>query len=338
MAFSDIGWCSYTLNLHAGCLMVDAACRNCYAQRMANRLAAMGQEKYQGLTRKTADNKAVWSGQYNNATDDFFTWPFREQTPHLVFVDSMADFFLEAISDADFLRAWGALALARQHTFMVLSKRPEHGLEQIRRFHLEIPAHIWIGASVAEKARVHRLDTLREFPARIRFLSVEPLIEDLGPLDLTDIHLVIAGGESGPGHRPYQVQWARSLREQCREQGVAFYHKQYGHASNNPLYRDHGAVVGRQLEIDMAREQGFDIPPDPRHWPSGGCSIDGRFHFEMPEPGRSLLSNHGKPAQAAPGWIDTTWKRQQIDADLAAGRISRGTAARLKQLVTLGRV
>lgn len=192
--------------------------------RMAARLEAMGMEKYAGLTRKSG-GRAKWTGKIK-LDEASLELPKKWKRGRLIFVNSMSDLFHKDVP-AEFVgRVFRTMAEAPQHTFQVLTKRPERLVELSSR--LPWPSHVWMGVSVENADYVERIDLLRRSGARVKFLSLEPLLGPLDDLDLTGIHWVIAGGESGPGCRPVEKAWVRSIRDQCKEAGVAFHFKQWG--------------------------------------------------------------------------------------------------------------
>jgi protein gp37 len=166
--------------------------------------------------------------------------PFLWTTRRRVFVNSMSDLFHCDVSDEYIARVARVMAAADWHTYQVLTKRSERMAELLRtklRFEAELP-HVWWGVSVENRRHgLPRIDHLRSAPAVVRFLSVEPLLEDLGQIDLTDIHWMIVGGESGHGARPMAAEWVRSLRDQCRKSSVSFFFKQWGGVRKNETGR-----------------------------------------------------------------------------------------------------
>jgi len=219
---SGISWTDSTWNPSTGCsrAIVDGeiseGCRNCYVEKMAERLRRMGVRKFRDGFRFTLHSDAL-------------DLPLRWRRPRFIFVDSMSDLFHEAMPDEFLERCFKVMEEADQHTYQVLTKRPQRMLDFIRRRrHGEVPDHVWLGVSVELERYLWRLDILREVPARIRFVSFEPLLGPMGRVDLTGISWVIVGGESGPAHRPMAAGWVRELRDQSVEQGVPFFFKQWG--------------------------------------------------------------------------------------------------------------
>jgi protein gp37 len=156
--------------------------------------------------------------------------PADMKQPEMIFVDSMADLFEERVPDAFIDRVFATMERVDRHIYQLLTKRPERLPAYIlaRYGGQRAPEHIWLGTSVEDERVLDRVDRLREAPAEVRFLSCEPLIGPLTKLDLSDIHWVIAGGESGPRHRPIDPGWVRELRDKCADAGVAFFFKQWG--------------------------------------------------------------------------------------------------------------
>jgi protein gp37 len=234
---TGIEWTEHTWNPFVGCSIHTAGCTNCYAMRAAMRLQEFGQPSYQGVV-KLANDSPVWTGVVNRASEAAFQKPFSIKKASLIFVNSMSDFFHEAAKDE-----WRTHAIeimrATLHQYQVLTKRPENIAGYLSRVRAErnfvLPDNMWVGATVERWDCVHRIETLRRVPAKVRFLSIEPLINSVGPMDLTGIDWVILGGESGPRARPMLPLWARQVRDQCIEQKVPLFFKQWGKDSNNPL-------------------------------------------------------------------------------------------------------
>lgn len=236
---SGIEWTEATWNPLAGCSAVSPGCTHCYAATMARRLAAMGQKKYIGVAERRG-NVDVFTGKIN--LDPLgVQLPLKWKKPRRVFVNSMSDLFHESVPDEFIGSVVDTMAIAVRHTFQVLTKRPERMAELLPRLADRHTArngdgwplsNVWWGTSVEDRPRKDRIDELRDVPAAIRFLSLEPLLEDLGELDLRGIHWVIVGGESGPGARPFNWMWADSIIKQCKAADVPVFMKQYG---SNPI-------------------------------------------------------------------------------------------------------
>ncbi len=269
---TNINWTDKTWNPIIGCSRVSAGCENCYAERMAYRLAHMPHtaERYGGLTRKT-DKGPRWTGK-TRLVPEVLAQPLKWRKTRMVFVCSMADLFHESVSDESIALVFAQMAQAHWHTYQVLTKRPRRAAELMQRLHLLMTRqfnnfasydkpvgpwplpNVWLGVSVEnQEAADERVPLLLQTPAAVRFVSAEPL---LGPVDLTadtpegpynyltgavdtgmglirpdgapSVNWVIAGGESGPGARRMNSEWARYLREQCGSAGVPFHFKQWG--------------------------------------------------------------------------------------------------------------
>lgn len=211
---SRIEWTEQTWNPMTGCTKVSAGCKHCYAEVMARRLQAMGASGYERGFRLTVHPERLLQ-------------PLRRKKPTTYFVNSMSDLFHAGVSDGYLDRVFDVIEATPQHTYQVLTKRAERLPEYFSR--RTCPSNMWLGVSVENRRHgVPRIDYLRDIPARIRFLSVEPLLEDVGPLNLDGIHWVIVGGESGPKARPMKPEWADAVRDQCEAAGVAFFFKQWG--------------------------------------------------------------------------------------------------------------
>ena len=224
---SGIEWTEATWNPVAGCTPVSPGCLNCYAARMAIRLQSMdivGCGKYAG-TAKTHNGRPVFTGRINT-DESALDLPRRWRRPRLIFVNSMSDLFHPGVPAEFIKKVFAVMAACPHHTFQVLTKRPERTLELAAE--LPWPANVWMGTSVENAMYVHRIHTLRKVPAKVRFLSCEPLIGALKRLPLDGVHWVIAGGESGPGAREMKSEWVEQIRDQCTSADVAFFFKQWG--------------------------------------------------------------------------------------------------------------
>jgi protein gp37 len=228
---SDIEWTEATWNPVAGCSMVSPGCTNCYAQRMAARLNAMGVKKYAGTTRKSG-RRFVWSGRVN-FDESALAAPLNWRKPKRIFVNSMSDLFQLPVPESFIESVWEVMERAHWHTFQILTKRPERMRDVLKSSKFPVLKNVWLGASVENQDFVARIDLLRETPAHIRFVSFEPLIGPIVGADLSDVHWAIVGGESGPGARSMERWWVEELRDTCRQQGVAFFFKQWGGVRKN---------------------------------------------------------------------------------------------------------
>ena len=221
-ASSAIEWTEVTWNPVTGCDRVAAGCDNCYALALAKRLKAMGAEKYQN----DGDSRTSGAGFGVTIHPRALQQPLRWRAPKVVFVNSMSDLF-HAKVPLDFIAdVFDVIRSTPQHTYQVLTKRA-HRLARVAD-KLDWPDNLWMGVSVESADVVDRIDHLRSVPAATRFLSCEPLLTALPELDLDGIGWVIAGGESGPRARPMDPAWVEEIRDQCVEEGVAFFFKQWG--------------------------------------------------------------------------------------------------------------
>lgn len=213
---SKIEWTEATWNPVTGCTKISPGCKNCYAERMAKRLQAMGQPNYvNGFSLTTHEH--------------MLDKPLRWKKPKMIFVNSMSDLFHKDIPSVFVKQVFDVMRRASWHTFQVLTKRPE----QIQIYDC-LPKdwgngypNVWLGVSVENADYLWRMDVLREIPAILRFVSAEPLLGPLA-LDLRGFDWVITGGESGPNYRPADEQWFLDIRDQCEDAGVSYFHKQKG--------------------------------------------------------------------------------------------------------------
>lgn len=210
---SGIEWTDATWNPVTGCTAISAGCDHCYAELLSYRLQRMGVAKYSNGFEVTLHPEAL-------------NQPLRWKTSRRIFVNSMSDLFHARVPREYVRQIWDVMERCPQHTFQVLTKRPE----RMARFTAEFPApsNVWLGTSVEDARVIQRVDRLRECRAEVRFLSCEPLIGPLPSLDLDGIHWVITGGESGDGARPCSPDWVREIRDRCLNSEVAFFHKQWG--------------------------------------------------------------------------------------------------------------
>jgi len=210
---SAIEWTDATWNPVTGCTKISPGCKHCYAERLAVRLQAMGNPRYRHAFDVTLH-------------PDQIELPLRWRRPRRIFVNSMSDLYHEAVPDEYIQRVFDVMVRAEQHVFQVLTKRSERLPEIARR--LPWPPNVWQGVSVENADYVARIADLRQVPAAVRFLSVEPLLGAIPRLPLDGIHWVICGGESGHERRELSPEWARLIRDQCVRMGVPFFFKQWG--------------------------------------------------------------------------------------------------------------
>lgn len=211
---TKIEWTEQTWNPTTGCTRISSGCTHCYAEAMAKRLKAMGAPGYE-------------NGFDLSIMEDRLDQPIKRKKPTIYFVNSMSDLFHEGVPTQFIDKVMDVIRKTPWHTYQILTKRADRlpiyfGAEKL-------PDNVWLGVSVENKKHgVPRIAELRRVNAAIRFLSVEPLLENLGPLDLTGIHWVIVGGESGPKARPMKEQWVENIRAQCEIQDALFFFKQWG--------------------------------------------------------------------------------------------------------------
>lgn len=226
MAETSIEWTDATWNPVAGCTILTAGCTNCYAMRMAARLDAMGLEKYRGLTRRSG-GRAVWTGKIR-LDEKSLDAPRSWSKPRKVFVNSMSDLFHADVPEAFIARVWTVMQDTPQHTYQILTKRPDRMAQVLSGASFRILPNVWLGTSVEDGRVLHRLDEIRRVPAVVRFVSFEPLIGSVSAGNLTDIHWAIVGGESGPRARDMNAVWVEEIEAMCRRAGAAFFFKQWG--------------------------------------------------------------------------------------------------------------
>lgn len=213
MRTTKIEWTDKTWNPITGCSKKSTGCLHCYAEVMARRLKAMGQEKYANgfivtLHERCLNEPLTWRGNHN------------------IFVCSMSDIFHENVPFEFIDKMFDVIKSTPQHRYQILTKRAERMAEYFTT--RSIPDNVWLGVTVEAQSSRFRIDYLRNLPASVKFLSCEPLVEDLGELDLTGIDWVIVGGESGPQARPMKEEWALNIMKQVEAQGARFFFKQWG--------------------------------------------------------------------------------------------------------------
>lgn len=276
---SKIEWCRHTFNPWLGCTKLTPACDNCYAEGWAKRTGQAG--LWQGERRRTSaanwrlplkwDRAAAAAGER-----------------HRVFCASLADVFDNQVPPEWRTDLWELIRATPNLDWMLLTKRPENIRKMLPPNWGDGWPNVWLGTTVEDAERVRRIAVLRRAPARIRFLSCEPLLGDLGTLDLTGIHLVISGGESGPRARPMHPAWARALRDQCAAAGVPFFFKQWGEWHPCEMIDGVCYPMPGHAPFDSWNAPIFDIDGDASwNWrrlgkASAGRLLDGREHNGMP--------------------------------------------------------
>lgn len=225
---SPIEWTDATWNPVRGCTKISPGCAHCYAETFAERFRGVPGHAYeQGFDLRMVPAKLAE--------------PLKWAAARMIFVNSMSDLFHEGVPDDYIVRVAEVMRVANWHTYQVLTKRSKRLLEllQSKLRHVSQLSHIWWGVSVENRKHgLPRIEDLRSSLAGVRFLSVEPLLEDLGQVDLKGVDWVIVGGESGPGARPMAKDWVLSIRDQCRAAGVPFFFKQWGGCRKGEAGRD----------------------------------------------------------------------------------------------------
>lgn len=211
---TSIEWTEQTWNPATGCTKVSPGCEHCYAEVMANRLKAIGVKVYENGFKLTLQPHRLQE-------------PLQRKKPTAYFVNSMSDMFHENIPASYIKSIFDVIEKTPWHTYQILTKRAERMTDIMKN--IIIPPNAWMGVTVENKKHgLPRIDLLRKIKANVRFLSIEPLLEDLGSIKLSDIHWVIVGGESGPKARPMKAEWVNSIKVQCKEFHVPFFFKQWG--------------------------------------------------------------------------------------------------------------
>jgi len=223
MSKSKIEWTESTWNPVSGCTKVSRGCDNCYAERMAMRLKAMGTRGYENGFDVTL---------HPHALDK----PLKMKKSQVIFVNSMSDIFHDKIPDEFIFQIFEVMNKAHWHTFQVLTKRPKRLAKMASQ--LNWTDNIWMGVTVEANEYVHRVDYLRDCPAKIKFLSLEPLIDSVDKLDYTGIDWVIAGGESGYGARVMQKEWVLEIKDRCENENIDFFFKQWGGVNKKKAGRE----------------------------------------------------------------------------------------------------
>jgi protein gp37 len=211
---SKIEWTQNTWNPTTGCTKISSGCQFCYAETMAKRLQAMGVRGYE-------------NGFDLTILPERLEQPLKRKKPTIYFVNSMSDLFHENIPDSFIENVFDVIRQAAQHEFQILTKRAKRMEEFFKT--RQVPTNAWLGVTVENKKDgLPRINYLRRVDVQIRFLSLEPLLENLGAIDLSEIHWVIVGGESGPNARPMKKKWIENVQKQCRQSDVQFFFKQWG--------------------------------------------------------------------------------------------------------------
>ena len=236
-AKSSIEWTESTWNPLTGCNKVSPGCKNCYAERMAKRLKAMGQSKYR-------------NGFALTLHEDSLEEPLKWAKPQMIFVNSMSDLFHKDVPLEFIQEVFDVMRRAHWHVFQVLTKRAER-LQDLDAY-LDWPENVWMGVSVENSDYVSRIDCLRQTHAKTKFLSLEPLLGAIPGMNLTHIHWAIVGGESGPNSRPIESEWVTDIRDQCLAAQVPFFFKQWGGANKKKAGRELDGRLWNELPTKVA--------------------------------------------------------------------------------------
>jgi protein gp37 len=238
---SSIEWTQSTWNPVTGCTKISPGCKHCYAERMANRLRAMGQPRYR-------------NGFEVTLQEDLVDLPLRWKLPRVIFVNSMSDLFHRDVPTEFIRRCFNVMHRASQHTFQILTKRPDRVVEIGDQ--LPWAPNIWMGTSIETAQYTWRAKLLAKVDAAVRFLSVEPLLGPIRRLPLNRIDWVIVGGESGPGARPMAEEWVLQIRDRCESQGVPFFFKQWGGVQKSRAGRELSGRTWDDMPIQAGRVNG----------------------------------------------------------------------------------
>jgi len=233
---SSIEWTEFTWNPVTGCSKISPGCKNCYAERMAMRLQAMGSPRYRNGFKVTLQ-------------EDIVELPLEWKQPRVIFVNSMSDLLHKDVPCDFIVKVFDTMRRAHWHTFQILTKRSDR-LVRIAPY-LPWPENVWMGVSVESQKYTNRIHELVKVPAAVRFLSIEPLLGPIARLPLRGIDWVIVGGESGPGARPMERDWVTQIKRRCREMNVPFFFKQWGGVRKKAAGRE---LSGRTFD-EMPRAQ-----------------------------------------------------------------------------------
>jgi len=281
---TKIEWTDETWNPVVGCSKCSPGCDNCYAERMAYRLACMGQKKYQATTGILGYMQG-WNGKIY-CDESALDIPLHWRKGRKIFVCSMGDLFHPSVPFEFIDKVFGVMFANPWHTYQILTKRPERWIRYIQdnpARRLQDQKYIWAGITIEHPDYKNRADILRQIPTAVRFLSIEPCLADMGELNLEELDQVIVGGESGPGARPLHPDWVRSIRDQCQDAGVPFFFKQWGEwelscaqgtreSSDEGLYgyNCRKLIIGRDTFMRVGKKK-------------AGCLLDGKEYKEIPK-------------------------------------------------------
>jgi len=270
---SKIEWTEITWNPVTGCTKISEGCQNCYAERMHKRLQAMDFQI--GKNKKYRQDFLCIKTFPHELNKDF------GKKPKMIFVNSMSDLFHPNIPDKFICDVLATCFCHLNHIFQILTKRSERLLDfGYRNIPYFLPTNIWLGVSVELAKYKHRIDDLRQTNAKVKFISFEPLLGDVGELDLSGIHWVIVGGESGPGARPMHPEWVRNIQRQCKKQNVPFFFKQWGeYIMPEQMSDDLYSIVDSEINLASGHYNDFYKVGKKK----AGRLLDGKEYSEYPK-------------------------------------------------------
>lgn len=249
MIKTTIEWTEISWNPTTGCTKLSEGCENCYAEKLSYRLRAMGNPKYKNGFKITTHNHSL-------------NEPYKWKRPRMIFVNSMSDIFHENIDDEFILKVFEIINNTPQHTYQILTKRTKRLL--LLSDKIKWTENIWIGATVESIKHIDRINEIKKIPARIIFLSCEPLLSSLNGSDINGIHWVIVGGESGHKSREFKKTWVEEIKHQCDSLTIPFFFKQWGNKKNNPDINDPTILSSNSFHA------------------KGGCQLNGSIFHEYP--------------------------------------------------------
>lgn len=270
---TGIEWTDHTWNPVIGCSVKSDGCKNCYAMALAGRIEAWGNKHYQGLTRN-----GKWTGKVVRNSEAVFLKPTRIARPSVIFVNSMSDFFHREVSNNLRIEILEVIQDCKRHQFQILTKRPENIGRFLKEVNLKyFPDNLWLGATVEDNRVKARVADIVKSPAKIKFISVEPLIASADQVNIDGLDWVITGGESGPRARVMKHQWLLDVADKCQKFSIRHFFKQYGKARNNPLFWE--IVDGRHIP----RANATSYVKEHDSIGKGGSKINGQYVKEMPK-------------------------------------------------------
>ena len=242
---SSIEWTESTWNPVTGCSKISPGCKNCYAERMAKRLKAMGSARYRNGFKVTLQ-------------EDIIELPLEWKQPRVIFVNSMSDLFHKDVPSDFLVKVFDTMKRAHWHTFQMLTKRSDRLVRMAP--YLPWPKNVWMGVSVESQEYTNRIHELVKVPAAVRFLSLEPLLGPISKLPLRGIDWVIVGGESGPKARPMEREWVVQIKRRCREMDVPFFFKQWGGVRKKEAGRELFGRTYDEMPIPRLRQNAAPLP------------------------------------------------------------------------------